>query len=493
MLDFTVGRGRASFGIQSTRRARKLATPEIITADTAPSGTLYHGENAADNLAGISTFTDTGNFASSANGGSATIVSAAYQVNGSTVATNTVLSVDDVTSILVTDSEGNARPFLISTVIDVAPVASGGIADQSYPEATAISSLDVGADFTGTNLVFALDEASDDLPPGLSLNAGSGQITGTPATPANSVLIVVEARNSQGSDTTEFLIAITEAAAEVSDLDVANMPVSATVTMNKKSLVYWMIDDAAPADYGALVVGGGDDSGSEVFEAGPALWTGWKVFDPATADPGDYVLTMGPEGAGTAGMVSATFNIPSTEYVNDFSAVANGTLLTALAGFSAIDGIGGNIQIQSGELVNSDTSADQTVIYDGGFGDDHFSEITIGTKGSGNNSQACCLVRATDNQNFYRAQPQDNSNIRIIKVVGGTTTNLELFEPNILADGVVMRFEIIGTALKLYIDDVEVWSTNDSSLSTGYPGLRLVDVGAATPYSIDAVRFGGAS
>ncbi|MCB1343637.1 MAG: fibronectin type III domain-containing protein, partial [Pseudooceanicola sp.] len=95
----------------------------IITATLAPTGTLYDGENAADHLADLSTFTDTANYASSAG----TIASVVFQLYGgeeenwSTIDTDTVLSAGQLLSFLVTDSEANTRRFSLPTVQAIAP------------------------------------------------------------------------------------------------------------------------------------------------------------------------------------------------------------------------------------------------------------------------------------------------------------------------------------------------------------------------------------
>ena len=116
MLDFTVGRGRASFGIQSTRRARGFAALVVITATSAPTGLLFKGDNAQDDLGNFSTYNGAGNYSSSAAGGTATINAPVYRINGSPAAVDTVLDIGDVPDWLVTDSEGNTEVFALPAV-----------------------------------------------------------------------------------------------------------------------------------------------------------------------------------------------------------------------------------------------------------------------------------------------------------------------------------------------------------------------------------------
>ncbi|GHF33427.1 hypothetical protein [Seohaeicola zhoushanensis] len=171
--------------------------PPIITATLTPSGTLYDGENAADDLANFASYDSSGNYASSAG----TIVSAVYQVNEVTVATNTVLSVTDVPSWLVTDSEGNFRRFSIPAVQDIAPTqnaapsASGDAVVGESPTGTP-------GTFNGTNLVEISEwEVSDDGSTGWT-GTGDTDTSGPPGVFGENYRFASTATNSAGSLTT---------------------------------------------------------------------------------------------------------------------------------------------------------------------------------------------------------------------------------------------------------------------------------------------------
>jgi hypothetical protein len=84
---------------------------------------LFVGEDAATDVANIADLTNTASYSTDA---PATIASAVYQVNGSTVATNTTLADGDYASILVTDSNAAARRFSIDSNVtfDVDPTVS---------------------------------------------------------------------------------------------------------------------------------------------------------------------------------------------------------------------------------------------------------------------------------------------------------------------------------------------------------------------------------
>lgn len=114
-----------------------------------------------------------------------------------------------------------------------APVADDAIADKFYAEDLAIVTIDVASDFTGGDppTSYALHGSSAALPTGLSLNTTTGEITGTPTTPAGAATIVVEGTNAGGSDTTTFDItirAILLATPWVADLGSATDPTPIT-------------------------------------------------------------------------------------------------------------------------------------------------------------------------------------------------------------------------------------------------------------------------
>ena len=135
MLDFTVGRGRASFGIQSTRRANRGSGAVLITAINTPSGQMFEGD-AAEDLPLFSDYEIAVNYSST--GGN--ILPPDYQLNSSTALGSTLTAEGDVPRWLISDDGGNSKAFNLPVVqyllnilnvginqaeIDVNPIAPG--------------------------------------------------------------------------------------------------------------------------------------------------------------------------------------------------------------------------------------------------------------------------------------------------------------------------------------------------------------------------------
>ena len=204
----------SGFGSPFGQRRRAA---QIITAIITPAlGPLTDGDTIASALS--ADIGETGNYASTE--GTISTVDVVITVNGDPALASDTVDFEDVVAVTVTvtDTEANQRVFNLSRVaLDIAPVATGGIADQEYTEGVAITPLDVAADFTGSNLTFALAPSSAALPAGLSLSS-AGELTGTPTTEAAEVNIVVRATNSAGTADTAFGVTIAEASTGLPDL-----------------------------------------------------------------------------------------------------------------------------------------------------------------------------------------------------------------------------------------------------------------------------------
>ena len=192
------------------RRVVRRGDVADITAAIPPAlGALEDGDTIAPAMS--ANYDQTSNYASTA-GAISTIVAAAT-INGSPALLTDTVEAGDVVAVTVTvtDSEANERVFSAGaqTVADIAPVASGAIADQTFIEGVANTPLDVSADFTGTRLTFALAPSSAALPAGLSLSS-AGVISGTPTTVSAEVNIVVRATNAAGTADTAFGVTIVE-------------------------------------------------------------------------------------------------------------------------------------------------------------------------------------------------------------------------------------------------------------------------------------------
>lgn len=91
-----------------------------------------------------------------------------------------------------------------------APIAAGSIPDQAWTVGTAVN-LNAAADFTGTDITYALAPSSSALPAGLSISA-AGVISGTPTAPGTGT-IVVRGTNAGGPADSAFEFAVTAAGA----------------------------------------------------------------------------------------------------------------------------------------------------------------------------------------------------------------------------------------------------------------------------------------
>lgn len=103
------------------------------------------------------------------------------------------------------------------------PVAfTGTVPAQSFVEDSAITPLDLSTYFSGDFTPFSYAVTTGTLPTGLSLNASTGVISGTPTTPAAAVSLVVTATDDESNTaaTNAFNVTITAAVAVVKGVEV---------------------------------------------------------------------------------------------------------------------------------------------------------------------------------------------------------------------------------------------------------------------------------
>lgn len=109
------------------------------------------------------------------------------------------------------------------------------------------------------------------------------------------------------------------------------------------------------------------------------------------------------------------------------------------------------------------------------FTGDHYSQAVCQV----NNADAGIAVRCRcqpSAQSYYAGGADANQfgtfKYRIWKNVAGTLTSLAAHGSQETAAGDVVRLEVQGTSLKLFVNSVELLSTTDSALSGGAPGLN---------------------
>jgi hypothetical protein len=95
------------------------------------------------------------------------------------------------------------------------------------------------------------------------------------------------------------------------------------------------------------------------------------------------------------------------------------------------------------------------------------------------------MVRASDGgsavSGYCALYDRSAGSFTIQELTNGTATTIDTHTATLSANDTV-ELEIIGTTLKLYINDTEVWSGTDATHSSGTVGVRTTAVGALNEY-----------
>lgn len=200
-----------------------------------------------------------------------------------------------------------------------APVATGGIADQTYTQGEVITPLNVASDFTGSGITYALAPTSYDITSvGLSINTSTGFITGTPTVTVSGVSVVVRGTNAFGFDDTAFSLTVNAAATTVEN--------QAAEFGDGENAPYVPRDTSGAlvplASYDSLVAG-------DLEGFTPAISSGGLWFGSGNGAPANAVLRCTLVAGGTVDItVTESAN---TETFNDLDAwltALNGAALT---------------------------------------------------------------------------------------------------------------------------------------------------------------------
>lgn len=134
-----------------------------------------------------------------------------------------------------------------------------------------------------------------------------------------------------------------------------------------------------------------------------------------------------------------------------------------------------NIDIDASDDISPDGNAsNSTLLYTCDYtavGADQDASILITSMSSSTATRPVLLIlRYQDTSNFYAARITVHSTEKaeIHKMVAGTATNLAI-STSTPAINDVIKFEVIGDALKIYINDVEEASVTDSSITAQGP------------------------
>ncbi len=212
------------------------------------------------------------------------------------------LSVDGVTVSQTSPAVG---------ITHVAPVAAGGLADQTYAAGGPITALDVAADFTGMAVGYALAPASAPLPAGLSL-AANGLVDGTPTTGGGPFTIVIRGSNSGGFADSGFSLTVT-ATGDTTPPEITNLTAGAQdgssqpimFDISEPATVNWVLTSSATQPTPTQITAGQDHSGAAAAATGNFGTSGSGSADTPLPDGlnGDFHLHLSP--VDTAGNRSA--------------------------------------------------------------------------------------------------------------------------------------------------------------------------------------------
>lgn len=121
---------------------------------------------------------------------------------------------------------------------------------------------------------------------------------------------------------------------------------------------------------------------------------------------------------------------------------------------------------------------DITMRYNASFPDDQWAQITFTQTETASGAQAGVALRvATGAATLYRIVVDGSGNFEIGRFISGSHTTIDTFTSSV-ANGDVLRAEIVGSTIKVYINGTQVRSVNDSNISSGAPGMAFSGTGA---------------
>ena len=377
---------RNAIALLRRRGWRVSRVDQIITATLAPAGTLYDGENAAGDLADLSTYTDTANYAST----EGTIASVEYQrytgEDWETISTDTVLSAGNQLRILVTDSAANTRAFTLPTVLAIAPAqfqtGDWSVADLGTGGALRVTLSAIPDD--GGSALTAIEYQVDGgswATSGL-LDPGTFDITGlTDDVEVDIALRAVNAAGNGTASTTKAATPTSSTAATITSVSVGAYSAGAyPITIGATGQedgddLYWVIVPAADAAPSASEVAAGQASGGgSPSDSGSGAFPG-PFSDTVVGgiERGSYVLyavidngdlsNVGASDAFTVDTDAPTLTSPTaSENTGDIdwsvtSDQAEGTIYAALYDSGDAEPSASDIINGTGDVIDTDSDA----------------------------------------------------------------------------------------------------------------------------------------
>lgn len=148
--------------------------------------------------------------------------------------------------------------------------------------------------------------------------------------------------------------------------------------------------------------------------------------------------------------------------------------------FTALNPADGSIVIDTNRIESnvSSQTLDARWTGSGTFSDDQYAKLTVtGLSNPGGLNQMGVILRASadteGSRDCYRVFVRENNTteIRIEKIVNGTTTVLNTTNVSAFANGDTVEGEVEGTTIRSYRNGTLVASVTDSALTTGKPGI----------------------
>ncbi len=283
-----------------------------ITATITPQTSAISAGQSVGDMTGFAAMTDAANFSSDV----APIASAIVSFQGDASSASDPLSEGETASfsVLVTDTFGNQAVFA-TTLVSVAynaPVAAGGLSDQTFANNSGLRSYDVSGDFTGSALFYAVTSG-----PG-SINSATGVYSvDTNALGAQTgTSVVISVTNPGGTVSSGFGLTISDTL-QVADLSVltafaqesdGDVPISYTIDID--SDVHFILSDAAAQPTASQIIAGQDHTGATAPESFTVrlATTGGPVNESmiSTSLDQSYYIHALPAGGSDGDVITAT-------------------------------------------------------------------------------------------------------------------------------------------------------------------------------------------
>lgn len=122
------------------------------------------------------------------------------------------------------------------------------------------------------------------------------------------------------------------------------------------------------------------------------------------------------------------------------------------------------------------------------------ANLTVTSTGGGAQGVGLKLRQSTSAQTYYRlvADHAATNNVIVQKFVAGTLTTVIAAFTKAWADGALWRFEILGSTLRIFLNNLQIGQGTDATITSGVPGIELsTNVTSASLGNFEAGRVVG--